>query len=327
MDGLDLAFYKGRSRYHTKYDAAQYTLGGEKSLWNMMETARGVGIGLLSVPFDEKRDSDGDVDLQGGSPPIYFDCRYPRSSRLQSTTYPYAVFKSVLIVFPMSKLLTFNIFTLVIGPVLLILLVLSEIILVKRREKAITQEEHVHPTRVHTPPLLQHRSTQSARAQEHPHLGDLRPSHVDENDDGIVDHDKPSAAGHWIHIFWRHVKFWAALVVVIGLQLLLMAGYVLFNPFVRLLTNLHAFHELIYHFAGNLCISVYRALLLPYVGVPRVGVHPHLPIVAAFLLPKATRPLLRRCRSTSRSTTKTYYFSPSISFHLDITRPIYPGDN
>ncbi len=35
--------------YHTKYDAVQYTVGGEKSLWSMMETARGIAIGLLKA--------------------------------------------------------------------------------------------------------------------------------------------------------------------------------------------------------------------------------------------------------------------------------------
>lgn len=65
MAGLDLAFYKGRSRYHTKYDAVPYTLGGKKSLWSMMEVAKGVGIGLLNKEnLDDKKTKDA---------PVYFD--------------------------------------------------------------------------------------------------------------------------------------------------------------------------------------------------------------------------------------------------------------
>lgn len=64
MNGLDLAFYKGRSKYHTKYDAVSFTLGGQRSLWSMMETARGVGINLLSAPLDAQKDE---------GVPVYFD--------------------------------------------------------------------------------------------------------------------------------------------------------------------------------------------------------------------------------------------------------------
>jgi len=48
MQGLDLAFYKGRSKYHTKYDAVPYTDGHQQSLWAMMEAARGAGNALLN---------------------------------------------------------------------------------------------------------------------------------------------------------------------------------------------------------------------------------------------------------------------------------------
>ena len=66
MEGLDLAFYKGRSKYHTKYDAVPYTMGGEKSLWSMMEVARGVGLNLLTVPIgkdEEEGSGTGSVAL------------------------------------------------------------------------------------------------------------------------------------------------------------------------------------------------------------------------------------------------------------------------
>jgi hypothetical protein len=67
MDGLDLAFYKGRSKYHTKYDAVSSTLGGQRSLWSMMETARGVGVNLLNAPLNAEKDE---------TVPVYFDRKF-----------------------------------------------------------------------------------------------------------------------------------------------------------------------------------------------------------------------------------------------------------
>lgn len=71
MQGLDLAFYKGRSRYHTKYDTVPYTSGGEKSLWSMMEVAKGSGIELLNGYGTEDLGEVPDRDA-----PVYFDRKY-----------------------------------------------------------------------------------------------------------------------------------------------------------------------------------------------------------------------------------------------------------
>ena len=72
MQGLDLAFYKGRSRYHTKYDTVPYTTGGEKSLWSMMEVAKGSGIELLNA-YDTEVDQGGVRDKDA---PVYFDSKH-----------------------------------------------------------------------------------------------------------------------------------------------------------------------------------------------------------------------------------------------------------
>ena len=72
MQGLDLAFYKGRSRYHTRYDTVPYTAGGEKSLWSMMEVAKGSGIELLNA-YDTEVDQGGVGD---GDAPVFFDCEH-----------------------------------------------------------------------------------------------------------------------------------------------------------------------------------------------------------------------------------------------------------
>jgi len=66
MQGLDLAFYKGRSKYHTKYDAVPYTDGHQQSLWAMMEAARGAGNALLN----DSKTHDPDRYV----PAVYFDC-------------------------------------------------------------------------------------------------------------------------------------------------------------------------------------------------------------------------------------------------------------
>jgi hypothetical protein len=68
MDGLDFAFYRGRSKYHTKYDSVPGTVGGEKALWAMMEAVRGAGIALVN---------DGSTHVgkrvEEGENAIYFD--------------------------------------------------------------------------------------------------------------------------------------------------------------------------------------------------------------------------------------------------------------
>ncbi|KAG6891068.1 hypothetical protein C0995_014157 [Termitomyces sp. Mi166 len=62
MQGLDLAFYKGRSYYHTKYDAVPFLQGGTRALWSMMEALDAAGRALLD---QDNSDPSGDV--------VYFD--------------------------------------------------------------------------------------------------------------------------------------------------------------------------------------------------------------------------------------------------------------
>jgi hypothetical protein len=72
MQGLDYAFYKGRSRYHTRYDTVPYTTGGRKSLWSMMEVAKGSGTELLNA--DDTEVDEGEV--RDRDAPVYFDRKY-----------------------------------------------------------------------------------------------------------------------------------------------------------------------------------------------------------------------------------------------------------
>lgn len=72
MHGLDLAFYKGRSRYHTKYDSIPWLEGGKKSLWAMMESSSGIGTALANEPV--RRWEKEEREFEGvGNAPVYFD--------------------------------------------------------------------------------------------------------------------------------------------------------------------------------------------------------------------------------------------------------------
>ncbi|KAF8161606.1 hypothetical protein B0H34DRAFT_796365 [Crassisporium funariophilum] len=195
MQGLDLAFYKGRSRYHTKYDAAPYTSGGKKSLWSMMEVARGVGVGLLNTDEGENEGDDGGV-------PVYFD-----------------LFKAIIFVFPIINLLTFNVVALIVGPIVLIMLVLCERVITSRR-KAQRLDVQDPPAPIASPRPQPRYSIRRARTpgtfHEEPHA---QPQPVE------------SSSKKWYHSAWRHAKFWIALLVTVALQALLIWRYAVLNPF------------------------------------------------------------------------------------------------
>jgi hypothetical protein len=67
MEGLDLAFYKGRSKYHTKDDSIPGMAGGVRALWSMMEATRGAGLALAED--DRTHVKEG----ESGEVPIYFE--------------------------------------------------------------------------------------------------------------------------------------------------------------------------------------------------------------------------------------------------------------
>ncbi|KAF9523727.1 hypothetical protein CPB83DRAFT_821098 [Crepidotus variabilis] len=95
MEGIDFAFYQGRSKYHTKYDSISGANGAKESLWLMMETTQGAAMSLLND--DELHEKDGK-----GPPPVYFD-----------------VLGSTFIVLTQQTLLAFNLVLLILGPILL----------------------------------------------------------------------------------------------------------------------------------------------------------------------------------------------------------------
>lgn len=67
LSGLDFAFYRGRSRYHTLYDSISGMQDSKKSLWAMMEATYGASLALAD---------DGTVHsrpLPRHERPVYFE--------------------------------------------------------------------------------------------------------------------------------------------------------------------------------------------------------------------------------------------------------------
>jgi hypothetical protein len=64
LEGLDLSFYRGRARYHTRLDAAPHTDGGKRALWAMLSAAHDTAQTLLN----SKKPEAG-----RGAPAAYFD--------------------------------------------------------------------------------------------------------------------------------------------------------------------------------------------------------------------------------------------------------------
>ncbi|KAG8694553.1 hypothetical protein FRC08_008413 [Ceratobasidium sp. 394] len=89
MRGLDLAFYRQRSRYHTKYDSVAW-LGNKASLWLMMENALEAGNALASRTVETTKATDA----------VYFD-----------------IFGRAMVVVSQGGMLTLNVILLLIGPV------------------------------------------------------------------------------------------------------------------------------------------------------------------------------------------------------------------
>jgi hypothetical protein len=75
MQGLDFAFYQGRSRYHTWLDAIPYLEGGKQPVWSMLEAAWGAGRALLDAPAVNERDPIV-VDGKGNPDAVYFDRKF-----------------------------------------------------------------------------------------------------------------------------------------------------------------------------------------------------------------------------------------------------------
>ncbi|KAG1716468.1 hypothetical protein ID866_672 [Astraeus odoratus] len=103
LEGLDFAFYRGRSRYHTKYDSVPGMNGGKSALWAMMENTHGASVALANQ-------DDFHVQPLGlQERPVYFD-----------------LFGAALVLFSLNALFVMNVVLLTVGPIVLLLLVYSQ---------------------------------------------------------------------------------------------------------------------------------------------------------------------------------------------------------
>ncbi|KAL0065822.1 hypothetical protein AAF712_007125 [Marasmius tenuissimus] len=103
MRGIDFAFYRGRTRYHTKYDALAWTEGRERAIWNMMQAALGTGIALVN---ENNAEATASTSRKG----VWFD-----------------LFGKALFLVSLDSMWTFNVVALVVGPITLLLLLALQV--------------------------------------------------------------------------------------------------------------------------------------------------------------------------------------------------------
>lgn len=128
-------------------------------------------------------------------------------------------------------MLTFNVVTLIIGPIALVFLALCDFLLGSARKR----KDAIQAERILPPPLRNQSSQPEPRqgtSQRHVRPVPPLPDTFQEEELSEGHHFSGPVAS-CLGVFWRNIKFWVALVIVLVLDALLAWGYVLFNPFVR----------------------------------------------------------------------------------------------
>ncbi|PFH45757.1 hypothetical protein AMATHDRAFT_157929 [Amanita thiersii Skay4041] len=106
IEGIDLAFYKQRSRYHTMLDSVPNADGkGKEALWAMLENIWGAGGVLLNSEAPSVTAQDA---MPAPTPSVYFD-----------------LFKRYFFVFEQSSLYIFNVVFLTVGPASILFIYLA----------------------------------------------------------------------------------------------------------------------------------------------------------------------------------------------------------
>ena len=109
MRGLDVAFLKDRSKYHTDQDDARHT--SKDSLWHMLEASLATMKGLCSdtsSQFEGDEHPPGQVASGSGTDPVYFD-----------------LFGKAMAVFQLHTLFALSVTLLVVGPIALIAVMIA----------------------------------------------------------------------------------------------------------------------------------------------------------------------------------------------------------
>lgn len=183
------------------------------------------------------------------------------------------MFKSIVFVFPIIHLLTFNIVVLILGPIVLVSLFIWKRIISAR----------------------QHESEGLPRSRA-PHfryfsLNPPSPSFRRRNHNGAP--PIPQGRIDRLIAIWVHGKFWAALVVTLGLEALLIFLFIVINPFVSseiplvclVLTNVFFFC-----YEGGIFIPIHCLALLPVPCLSLTQFCAQLSNVTAILLTKIYLP-------------------------------------
>ncbi|KAK7060893.1 hypothetical protein VNI00_000626 [Paramarasmius palmivorus] len=111
MRGVDVAFTRGRARYHTKYDAVPWTEGRDRAVWGMLDAAFTTGVALAD-------------DVAMGKAPI-----------AERKGVWFDLFGSALVLFSLDSLFVFNIVALVVGPIVLLLLLALQVSVSRKRTR------------------------------------------------------------------------------------------------------------------------------------------------------------------------------------------------
>ncbi|KIK60992.1 hypothetical protein GYMLUDRAFT_85025 [Collybiopsis luxurians FD-317 M1] len=201
LRGLDFAFYRGRSKYHTKFDSIPFLEGGDQALWAMMEPTWAAGVALANDETD--------------------------SPLLETKAVFLELFNAALIAFPLTYLLTFNITALVVGPISLILLAVAESALARSRAA-----KRQRPT---FSPSVAGDETESSSQVLSPGgtvVDEPSAEPEDHHIQPMVSRSRWIARRPSVSSVWKHGRFWIALILGIAAQAALVAGFVNLSPFV-----------------------------------------------------------------------------------------------
>ena len=177
------------------------------------------------------------------------------------------MFKSIVFVFPINNLLTFNIVVLILGPIILVSLVIwKHIIIARRREIGSIPRSRAPHFRYFS-------------------LNPQSPGPHSRDYNGVS--SVPRSRTDRLIAIWAHSKFWIALIVSLGLEALLVFLFTVVNPFVSpKLLSIPSFQLMFLKNSGSIFISIHRSALLPVLYLSLAQFRAQLPNLVPTLLIK-----------------------------------------
>ncbi|TFK63671.1 Zn-dependent exopeptidase [Pluteus cervinus] len=199
LEGIDFAFYQGRSLYHTPRDNLQDVVGhgSKEALWTMMETVKGVGWALLN---EDETHVGANESAQA---PVYFD-----------------VFGSLFIVFTQQSMFNFDVSLLVLGPLIFTTLYFFPQLRAKADSLRLARHRLSGPSRPESS-VLSDELIASLREQ----LQASTPPFWSLAKLGRI--FSPSTCSQYV---WPWARFWVAFILALGLGIALVALTLGVNP-------------------------------------------------------------------------------------------------